>query len=107
MKKRAKSKCDTCVIKGYSPEFCKAHHRQMTKSRNGNGNGADCPHHVSPAWGAGKTATVGAGLGALLALGGECTRVSIDGVRWPLDDGALELEAALGDLDALAPGERQ
>lgn len=60
-----KSKCDSCELKGYSPELCKAHMRNMVKGKKD----ADCPHYTNSFIKYGATAVVGAGIGLVAACG--------------------------------------
>ncbi|MBF0209270.1 MAG: hypothetical protein HQK64_04400 [Desulfamplus sp.] len=66
-----KSKCDSCAMKGYSPELCKLHIRNMAKTFHANAKNLDssdsCP--ASPIAKYGKTAAVGAGVGLVAACG--------------------------------------
>ncbi|MBF0228362.1 MAG: hypothetical protein HQK63_02020 [Desulfamplus sp.] len=71
-----KSKCDACELKGYSPELCKFHIRNMAKSHHDNlldhnrQNKMDCSHYrESSILKYGKTAAVGAGVGLVAVCG--------------------------------------
>ncbi|MBF0468663.1 MAG: hypothetical protein HQK61_07235 [Desulfamplus sp.] len=69
----AKSRCDTCELKGYSPELCRLHFRNMAKIRHdsssAHGN-VECAHYrPSTIAHYGKTAAVGAGVGLIAACG--------------------------------------
>ncbi|MBF0232187.1 MAG: hypothetical protein HQK65_04015 [Desulfamplus sp.] len=63
-----KSKCDSCEIKGYSPELCKVHMRKMVSGKYDE----DCPHYTHSLLKYGKTAAMGAGVGLVAVCGSMC-----------------------------------
>lgn len=58
MKKRPK--CETCELKGYSPDFCRVHAKKIAS-----GQSEDCFLPV-PLKNVGKAATIGAGVGVMV-----------------------------------------
>jgi hypothetical protein len=59
-----KNPCETCEIRGYSPELCKVHYK---KAAVGN-IPENCPHNLSVE--VGKSAAVGAGVGVAATVFG-------------------------------------
>ena len=60
-----KRHCETCELKGYSPELCRSHYQRS----NGSVDLPDC-HRRQKARELGKSAMVGAGVGAVATVAG-------------------------------------
>jgi len=56
-KTQKKNPCETCEIRGYSPELCKVHYKKAATDNIPE----NCPHNISVE--VGKSAMVGAGVG--------------------------------------------
>ena len=56
---RSKKQCETCELKGYSPELCKVHYQ---RSHERDEIPQTCPHRISVKE-VGKSAMLGAGVG--------------------------------------------
>ncbi len=61
-----RSKCDSCEIRGYSLDFCKAHFRKMVTKKDDE----VCPRYTPSIIKHTKTAAVGAGIGLVAVYGG-------------------------------------
>ena len=62
--KKNRSNCETCQFRGYSPDFCKFHKKEITKLEDGS-----C-HPQSFYRKMGKKAALGAGVGVVAATAG-------------------------------------
>jgi len=63
-KSKKKNPCETCEIRGYSPELCKVHYKKIAAGDIPE----DCPHNISVE--VGKSAAVGAGVGVAATVFG-------------------------------------
>lgn len=63
-KTKKKNPCETCEIRGYSPDLCRVHYKKAAKD----GIPEDCPQNIAIE--VGKSAAVGAGVGVAATVVG-------------------------------------
>jgi len=89
-----KLKCDSCEVRGYSHDLCKAHIRKMAIERNDEG----CPRYTPSIIKHTKTAAYGAGIGLVAVYGGLAAipTIGLKGLFGHLTAAKLSAEAGGG-----------